>query len=326
MLFPEIKNTYEERNIDIESIIKLSKVASGDFRNCAEDADFSAQEIVDQFYKVHGNFPYAVNSFNLVGEEINHQAPVLAIGCSVTASVGIPHQLTWPNLLRKVHNTDVNVIASPGLDISEITRILNVYLISENFSTPEAVYILAPDILRTKLINFHKFSKKNIFDHITLNYNNNLGFIIKSTLASLKDKHLKKYYPSVSYTLLNRLSALEMCVSLCRAFGVKIIISSWEMYTQKIFQDLGYVSDLEQTNCFSNESRSWHMVNQCTKHNFEVPEHLKPFWDSAVDKPHFHPGLHSHIHYLENFLQKDIDYRILDDLSYDPAWLNYISS
>jgi len=326
MLFPEIKNTYEERNIDIESIIKLSKIANNDFRNCKENADLNAQEIVDQFYKVHGNFPYQVNSFNLIGEEINHDASALALGCSVTASVGLPHQLTWPNLLRKTHNTDVNVIATPGLDIAEIVRILNVYLFSENFKTPEVVYILAPDILRTKIINFQKFSKKNIFDHITLNYNNTLGFIIKSKIASIKDRHLKRYYPSVSYTLLDRLSSLEMCVSLCRSFGIKVIVSSWEMYTQKIFQDLGYIAELEETDCFSNESRSWHMINECTKHNFDIPEHLQPFWNAAIDKPHFHPGLHSHIHYIENLLQKQFDYRILDDLTYDESWLNYLPS
>lgn len=317
MRYQEMKNSFKERNIDIESIIRLARVRSNKFPNCREGADLEA--LSDHFYKIHGNFPYSRNSFNLIGEEINHEARILALGCSVTAAAGIPHQLTWPNFLRKIYNTDVNVIASPGLDIMEILRILNVYLVSDNFCTPDAVYILAPDILRTNLRSI------GMNQSIHLEYNDDLGFLTRKKIATINDRHIKKFTPSVSYTLMDRLSSLEMCVTLCKTFGIDVVVSSWEMYTQKIFQELGYIDKIDCTGCFSSESRMWEMVTPCVKHDFiNVPDHLKPFWNSAIDGPPPHPGLHHHIHYIEDLLQKDINYDIINELDFDKAWLQYI--
>lgn len=330
MYYPEVKNSFKERNIDIESIVKLVKILPNEFRNCKEGAD--VHQTIDQFYKVHGNFPYNINSFNLIGEEINHEARILALGCSVTASAGIPHQLTWPHFLRKMYNTDVNVLASLSLDIMEIVRILNIYLVSENFRIPDSVYILAPDILRTKFLDLHNFDEHKNFGEIILEYNDTLGFLTNDTSgflskkkpARIKDRHLKNFTPSVSYTIMDRLATLELCVTLCKTFGVNVVVSSWDMYTQKIFQEFGYIDKVDETNCFSSELRSWEMVNECPKHNFEIPEHLQAFWNSAIDGPNFHPGLHHHVHYVENLLQKDINYDVINELDFDKVWLEYV--
>lgn len=306
-----------KRNIQIDNIIFLSKFNLDNKNNYKDGKDsFNLEHRVDIF----GDLPHKRNSLGLVGEEIDPDAEVLALGCSVTSSLGIPHQLTWPYLIKKHLDKSINVLAGTGLGIPEILDLLIGYFRSSSVCFPKYIYILFPDLFRTNFIDIHTMNLTQ------LDYNSEVGFLIENKkVPKVKETYLKKYTPSVEYTVLSYLRQIGLLISFCKSIGIHTVISSWDMYSQKVFDELGYLGELDSTGCFSSEERYWSFERECNKHNFSVPDHLKYFWDLGIDTEG-HPGLHHHIHYAESLLGEDIDYEMLQDLTYDSRWIEFVEN
>lgn len=299
-----------KKKLKIDNIIELAKIERmnrGHF-------------FVEHSEEMYSYLPHSRNSFNLVGEEIDPEAEILALGCSVTSALGIPHQLTWPHLVAKHTGKSVNVLAAPGLGIQEILLVMVGYLVSPQMSLPKKIFILSPDIFRTNISDVHTLHQN------VLGYDSKIGFLIgNKKIPRLNDTYLKKFTPSVEYTVLAYLRQIEMCFNICKAFGVEVKVSSWDIYTQRIFNELDYIDRADMTDCFSDEEGYWSFENECTKHVLSVPDDLKHFWDLAIDTEG-HPGLHHHIHYAESVLGHDLDLKMLEDLHYDNRWLEFVKN
>jgi len=304
------------KSINIDKIIKSATIFRLDHKSTSEHSFFESYGRFDK--EVYGDFPYQKNSFNIVGEDIACDAEVVALGCSVTASVGIPHQLTWPYMLQQITGNKVNVVAQTGLNIINILELLAGYLSCKDLATPKQVYILMPDIFRTHITDLKTMHTKH------LEFNPKAGFTINNKrIAWLNDTYLKKYFPSVEYKLHDTIKTLELCLAICKSLGVEVTVSSWDLYTQNIFYNLGYIKGLDSTGCFNYEDTHWSFEAPCGKHAYDIPDHLKYFWDSAVDTQ-AHPGLHHHLHYTESLLDISMEENFLSTLDYNREWIDFL--
>ena len=272
-----------------------------------------------------GLFRYLINSDGMVGFEYQNNPDVVALGCSVTASCGLPHEFTWPSIYSVLTGETMNVVAYPGGGLGRV--VLNFFAHIQKYGAPKKVLVLAPDLERLHHMSVDSSIPPHLPNHTWQNYAfneaanqyndpNRMGRLDKAVPLRFKDinKRVRDIPGETGFG--QSIAALRMLINAGRAFGFETKIAAWHHKTWMSIADFHLSEWVEQEDkdCFVG-SYPFHRPELMSQINIPDPLgkyesnschspyhslHVK-LWDAAADLPNPHPGLHAHIHWAELF-------------------------
>lgn len=248
-------------------------------------------------------FDYHFNSHRFHGSEFYENPDILALGCSITAGQGLPHEFTWPRIIESYAQSSVNVCAFSGSSIQKIWH--NALANISFFGKPKSIKFLIPNIERIMYPSGYEDGWKDL-DYI---------HDVKSFVHNGVKPFYGKSYDGKDFTIPFESSIEQFCLSVTQMgyfshiMGVDFSVSSWNKPTIDILNEVKNESDflsnivLELYKGFLNVERKVFIPNcegdECKFNAIPVTGLAKELWDQADDRPDGHPGLHAHLHWAE---------------------------
>lgn len=299
-------------------ILSINKSLLDEMQPCFfGDDQFPIKSATYDGHKHHDVNPkmiYRINSDSYHGPDFVYNPDILAIGCSVTAGLGIPYELTWPHILAKELNETVNVVGIPGAGVDQILR--NTLLHIKKFGKPKRIYFLMPDFYRAWIPLLEQGKK---YDVTPLQW----CYQTKEYLKAGDPIIYKDWYGinrSIPAEVVgsNALLNIKNFQIVCKIMDVDFNFYSWDLYnTNHILNEIkGIENDYEKQKFndlnFFGPQYYFYEFQESKCHHSDLEEH-KIFWNQALDHPRTHPGMHAHIHYAEMFLGKKISQRTIEE-------------
>jgi len=245
------------------------------------------------------NCYYRVNSDGMHWDEYVHNPDVLALGCSVTAGVGLPYEYTWPNIYRYVVGCSVNSVARPGASIQ--TMVKSAFHHIKHYGAPKKIMMLIPDAMRYTFLhpvkaNINSTPKKSILFWDKKQYSYVEGGDNSPPFIYHDDRKIP-ILPSPDFLVEQNLSSLESLGYLCDILNIDIVLHFNSEACGAQFQSLGWTV----INRISEKNYTFEPQGQ----NHELFWHSG--WDTTTETAHSpHPGLESHLIWASEFIGQEI--------------------
>jgi len=276
------------------------------------------------------------NSQKFLGREFFTNPDIVALGCSVTAPVGMPFEFSWANIIGTQTGKKVNVIAFPGAGIQRITAHFFAHI--RKYGIPQKVYFLIPDFERVQLYHWstrrpHDKSHQR-WDALNASYEETdlyyqdpatggRGKVGKPLV--LRDVFGRPFEIPVEVALTQVVTMLHILVDFCAVSGIELKIASWHNRTQSSIASIGddefikspFVAALNGTcaGCFVPTTTQIETGEfddaKCHRPENNIQE---AFWLLGHDIPNPHPGFHPHIHYAEAFLGHEVNQDVIKSI------------
>lgn len=275
----------------------------------------------------------------------HHNPHTIAMGCSVSAGMGIPHNYTWANIHQHITGHTTNNISTPGQNIWY--NVHKFFKHVKKYGNPQQILLLAPPLDR--YTGPHERHPNGTYTTTTIHYDVDLqtylqtGKPVKHRNTSLNGS---KTTPHREQAIWNNITALDLLQTYADAHNITMKTSSWENATLHSMWILGIPSLQNHTpqnlvpQQDPEEREEWPRIMGQIKYpgitqNFGHPEacpcELEPqtdhqyiVWDHAANKhwkhPNPHPGLHQQIHFFEILTGHNVTNNDIKDLH--PFWHN----
>lgn len=249
------------------------------------------------------NCYYRVNSDGMHGEEYVREPDILAVGCSVTAGVGLPHEYTWPSIIRYVSGLSVNNVARPGASIT--TMVKSVVHHIKHYGPPKRIFMFIPDPMR------YVFTEPSGVDsnHVgavrrILFWNNQLNVYSEAGYPFVYDDGITgKHSPSPHFLVDANLNSLEILGYICDSMNIELLLNLNGTAHHMHFRTMGF-------NTTNNR------ILEMEPETDEQKLFWKYGWDFVEGVPHTpHPGLEAHILAAADFLDRDVGMDELEGLT-----------
>jgi len=249
------------------------------------------------------NCYYRVNSDGMHWDEYVREPDILAVGCSVTAGVGLPYEFTWPNILRHVAGYSVNNVARPGASIN--TMVKSVVHHMKHYGIPKRIFMFIPDPMRyvftipAGFVSGYRGPRKEV-----LYWNDEQNLYSDGAHPFIWDDGSGvPHVPSPHFLVDANLHSLEILGYLCDLMNIDLVLNLNANPHVAQFQTMGY------------------NVTQNLQIDMQPPNrYLELFWKFGWDfvegnsrTPH--PGAEAHILCAGEFLQRPIKKEEIDTLS-----------
>jgi hypothetical protein len=97
-----------------------------------------------------GAITYKINSQGFRSDEFDYDVPcIIALGCSYTVGIGLPHEVLWPTLIGKHLGLQVYNLAWGGYSADSCFRMAEYWVPKLK---PTVVFMLTPPLARIELI------------------------------------------------------------------------------------------------------------------------------------------------------------------------------
>lgn len=254
---------------------------------------------------------------------------VLAIGCSITSSVGLPRIYSWPQLLASTSGQSVNVCSRPASGIAY--QVFTAMQMMRHFGKPKIIYALFPDIFRA-WVNVHgtrEFAGKTVQEHLV--WSAVIGAYVRPRdairlMSSPSEKQANSYMfrdfqgflyhlPS-EFVISKNIQAIRLLDDFCTINNIEFRFCSWSHHANQLFARLDMPSFHVPTNNYrkdlpmywSLDSEGYEYMSpgeficpdDSTCGHFPSGDIQSKNWLQAEND--WHPGVHSHIHFAEHFL------------------------
>lgn len=293
---------------------------------------------------------YRLNSQDYLGQDIDPQSKNLAIGCSVSAGIGLYYKWTWPYMLSELLGESVNNVSAPGGSMSVILDELLKYL--NKYSAPKNLYILAPDMYREYFLQVtnKKLNKWQISWESSIQEYVRRGPNGESIPLEIVDMYNKKRTLPVEHGVASFARSLARIVSLCNILDINLKISSWDPISfyflksnvrDKMCDRLyGYdyedyilnpgeidrdrknglsIEDLTQMGFVSGYKLEPYLkFNQYLNEMFDDSTLISGAIEVALDRKHF--GVSFHLMYLEQFINRRLEKYELESIIHQPTY------
>lgn len=280
---------------------------------------------------------YAFNQNYNIGDDFVKNPDIIAMGCSITVPIGIPHGLSWPHLIKDELNQSLNVIAYGGGSIQRI--IYNTTLHMKEYGIPKKIYFLLPSIDRCwipqkeKGKNLPKQSDSDVYsigsDHVSHNYYELNNFFWNEKVDNYIEQNndytnlykdflnIKRNIP-LEFGIYNQIHSLITFFTMCKMLGIECFYYSWDGAFDSLLNNINTFNDTAILPKNINDHCHWR--NNEEEIDFDLSyfsnnlEHQK-YWKKGLDKPeaHAHPGMYTHIHYAERFLGRRLSQKTIDN-------------
>jgi hypothetical protein len=282
---------------------------------------------------------YHLNKTGCIGDDFVYNPDILALGCSITVPIGIPHGLSWPHLIKDELNSSLNVVAYVGGSVQRI--VFNAIQHIVQYGAPKKIYFLLPSLDRSWIVtpNYalknQKISNKNVthkdqnyyeFDNFFWNENidrynncnyNSYRFPGQSSFLYKDFLNIKRDIP-LEYGFQNQISSLVSFFSLCKMMKIECVYYSWSRYfdelllSSNLLEGVAIHAPVMSTNSYSSQESE--KIQDGTNYYSNNIEHKK-YWEVGLDKPDEsrHPGMYTHVYMAERFLGKRLSQKTIDE-------------
>jgi len=261
------------------------------------------------------NCYYRVNSDNAHWYEYEHNPDVVALGCSLTAGMGIPIEYTWPSIYRQITGETVNNIGRPGNPLARSAYSLFRHV--KNYGPPKKIFVLLGDpyrywhqgplprplphegpglLLNDRIVQFN---------HDTLTYVGHGG-----KPWNFRDSLGRETMLSPDICVGENLRAFEHVLYFAEAFDIDVKLQVIQPIVESHFEQIGYP------------------VVRSTANQEPVPEtkDQELFWRYGfdfVDGVHHdaHPGLVEHLKWVSGFLGRPVTQNELKTIT---CWASHL--
>jgi hypothetical protein len=224
---------------------------------------------------------YKLNNFCHISEDFVPRDPtktnVLFAGCSVTAGEYLPYGYSWPHhLYSYMKENDLNIgpqqiLSFPGGNAAKI--IANIFKYVNMFGKPDYIFLMLPDMFR--LYTAYE-------DH----FRPEITYAEGATIHDLMFPFQGMYEYQMAYR------NLEI---FCSSLGIKLFATSWEKCANVEMKKLNFKTYIP----FKNDKPSPTIKKLSGK---KYKDFSSKYYVHASDK--IHPGLISHIHYTDYFIER----------------------
>ncbi len=261
---------------------------------------------------------YNVNAFGFRGE-IDKDADVLGVGCSMTFGLGVPESGRWTNILSSQINQNIMNLGSPGASVETVC--LNIIQYCSNNKMPKEIFCLFPDFFRRMVVEDPEFYKSKRSPSIV---EGDLGFTFcnpevyvhkDEVLMAIEDKTYIEDYTSPHQLILNSVNLIYILESFCSLNEIKLYWTTWDIPTSVIMNTLIQNKDFKLKNFRSfyppdeRDGAGKFVRKNCNSdHNSEFKDDIR--WDKGSDYSiikgkkvveYAHPGIHFHQHVSDFF-------------------------
>jgi len=310
---------------DIASIIPKKPE---DHSNFAVKKDSLFKQDIDYVFNENGN----------VGDDFVQNPNIIAIGCSITVPIGIPHGLSWPHLIKDELNESLNVLAYSGASIQK--NIHNVTLHMLKYGIPKKIYFLLPSLDRAWIpqriesqtlpkLSYRYMKNKDLYDISYNTYyqlsnffwieesNNYISETNQSNFLYKDFLDIRRSIP-LEYGLHNQISSLMMFFASCKLLGIECFYYSWNGDFDEVLSKLNTFNDTAIFSKNISDYCYWRSNEEQIDFDqsyFSNNEEHKKYWEKGLDKPEWnaHPGMYTHIHMAERFLGRKLSQKTIDN-------------
>lgn len=271
---------------------------------------------------------YKLNDENRIGDNFVYNPDILALGCSVTVPIGIPHGLSWPHLIKDEINESLNVMADGGSSVQRITYNATHHMLK--YGIPKKVYFLIPSLDRAwipiknnpknyprpnsdDLTNEDYYQLQNqVWRYDTNEYESGRGHFVSKDFLNIKRSI------SLEYGLQNQILSLVSFFSFCKLLGIDCFYYSWDAYFDNIFSRTSLLDGLANYVKYEDNNHScWWQTEHIDfdPSYFSNNEEHQKYWEKGLDKPEWaaHPGMYTHIRMAERFLGRKLSQKTIDN-------------
>ena len=231
-----------------------------------------------------------------IGDNFVYNPDILALGCSITVPIGIPHGLSWPHLIKDELNESVNVMADGGSSVQRITYNATHHMLK--YGIPKKIYFLIPSLDRAWIAsknNPKNYPRPNLDDlknenyyqlqnqvwrHDTNEYESSRGSFVSKDFLNIKRSI------SLEYGLQNQILSLVSFFSFCKLLGIDCFYYSWDAYFDNIFSKISLMQDLANYVKYEDNNHScwWQQVEiDFDSSYFSSNIEHKKYWEIGLD-------------------------------------------
>lgn len=316
-----ILNKTSSKNIDYNSFL-----AEGIFYN-----NMITQESEWSTFMKDGK-EWNLNGYGFRSPQFKKNVDFLFAGCSITQGVGLDQEYLWhEQFISKIGGSYASVAFS-GDSISG--QILKIFSYIKKFGNPKNIICLFPNFDRFLMYNnknllasniFFRDYKENIYNDMVLKEKNitkamNYFYQLFKTSSDINDSSGRPSYfktplssnDVITQELSHMYSAqmINMLSQYCDTAGIKFMWSTWDEPSAELIKYLK--NDLYFKEYVDMDLMKWSKNFKIEIDEFEIDCHTDfknhPDFNFASDRDkgieHSHHGIHRHMHYAENFLNK----------------------
>lgn len=258
-----------------------------------------------------------LNSLNFRSPEFGN-VDLLVAGCSQTFGVGVDQQHIWPEVLAEMTQLTHANLAVPGNSVQQIVQSIYAYI--RDYGKPNVgVLIVLPGLYRVPMpLRADSTVGKSIVAPDMEVYIQQINLAYAEEGAR-KTKVIPNYSkkPHNLYELLpyevafyHSMMALNSLIQYCKALNVELYISTWEPWTQELFNYIKLTSTTQRINLdlssffeFENLANFPATLRGVGCHQEEEYSYEGNNWELSRDGTG-HMGVHQHLHFAESFLQE----------------------
>lgn len=276
------------------------------------------------------------------GKSIYVENPdIMAVGCSITSSVGIPRKYSWPQIVSAATGETVNVCSRPASGI--MYQIYSALQMMAAYGKPKKIFALFPDIFRA-WVNVHggkEYPRKTIQDHLV--WSSAVGAYVrpkeairilmeeggqeprKASVFTYRDFQGLDYPIPAELVIAKNFQAITVLETFCEINSIELAYCSWSAHANKAFADAQMKYFKQPINTFRTDlpmywsedgggyeytsPREFICPDDVTCGHIPTTDEHGRFWVQAEND--WHPGIHSHLHIAEMFLNKSIDFPLV---------------
>lgn len=262
---------------------------------------------------------------------------VLAIGCSITSSVGVPRRFSWPQIIAQKTGQTVNVCSRPASGISY--QVYSALQMIQAFGKPKKIFALFPDLFRA-WVNVHggkELPRKTIQDHLV--WSSVIGAYVrpkeairilteggeqiprKAAVFSYRDFQGFDYQIPAELVVAKNIQAIQLLETFCTVNDIEFAYCSWSAHANRTFAQSGMTHFMQPINTYRTDLPMYWSSDEdgyeySSPSEFVCPDdttcgHYQPLGDNArywlQAENDWHPGIHSHLHMAEMFLGEHIN-------------------
>ncbi len=231
-----------------------------------------------------GLFAYRVNKSGFIGNDFINNPDILALGCSVTAGIGIKTEYSWPHLISQQTGMTFNQGGLSGASIQQLESLFFEFI--DEYGLPKYVLLLAPELTRHWVYEqSHSMRSRSYFDE-------ELGFFRcfdKDSTFKMDVDSSKIDFCTVAQNSFRSLTNISIA---CKLLGIKYHFFSWMREDNALYSEYdfpGYAHDLRQS---TKDFQQLHYVPN---------QENKPYWLLGMDKSH--AGVCEHYYYRDRFMR-----------------------
>jgi hypothetical protein len=178
-----------------------------------------------------GAITYKFNSYGYRADEFNGGPYLVTLGCSYTAGIGLPDEVTWPRQVASAMGLKCANLAWGGYSADSCYRLAEYWLPRLN---PDYVCMLTPPRHRIEVLLDPSFQQLGVEVFMPQSY---------SSLFSPSDHYLKHWFLNDENAKINQRKNIQAIRQLCVDLNIPCTIYNAEDHMWWSREEIGYARD-----------------------------------------------------------------------------------